>query len=250
MKGVTVLLAIRSALFYLGYSMLTVWFSMTGMIFFGFASLLRREMYLGNWNFSVMWWLKVTCGVHVEIRGEENLPSTPCVILSKHQSQWETFYLQVMKRPVVTVLKKELMNVPFFGWGLRLMQPIGIDRSNPKKALRYIQEEGQRRLQKGQSIIIFPEGTRTPPGETGTYARSGAELACRAGVPIIPVAHNAGRCWPAKKFIKYPGTIHMVIGAPIDTLNGNSRELTERVKNWIEAEQIKIDAPRGGIASS
>jgi len=172
------------------------------------------------------------------------------VILSKHQSQWETFYLQVMKRPVVTVLKKELMNVPFFGWGLRLMQPIGIDRSNPKKALRYIQEEGQRRLQKGQSIIIFPEGTRTPPGETGTYARSGAELACRAGVPIIPVAHNAGRCWPAKKFIKYPGTIHMVIGAPIDTLNGNSRELTERVKNWIEAEQIKIDAPRGGIASS
>ena len=237
-----VLLFIRSALFYLGYSMLTVWFSMSGMIFFGFASLLRREMYLGNWNFSVMWWLKVTCGVHVEIRGEENLPATPCVILSKHQSQWETFYLQVMKRPVVTVLKKELMNVPFFGWGLRLMQPIGIDRTNPKKALRYIQEEGQRRLQKGQSIIIFPEGTRTPPGEIGTYARSGAELACRAGVPIIPVAHNAGRCWPAKKFLKYPGTIQMVIGAPFDTRDGNSRELTERVKNWIEAEQIKIDA--------
>lgn len=236
------MLVIRSALFYLGYSILTVWFSLTGVIFFGFASLLRREMYLGNWNFSVMWWLKITCGVHVKIRGEENLPATPCVILSKHQSQWETFYLQVMKRPVVTVLKKELLNVPFFGWGLRLMQPIGIDRSNPKKALRYIQEEGQRRLQKGQSIIIFPEGTRTPPGEIGTYARSGAELACRAGVPIIPVAHNAGRCWPAKKFLKYPGTIHMVIGAPIDTHNGNSRELTERVKNWIEAEQIKIDA--------
>lgn len=240
----TILLAIRSALFYLGYSMLTVFFSVSGMVFFGFASLLRREMYLGNWNFSVMWWLRITCGVHVDIHGEENLPVGPCVILAKHQSQWETFYLQVMKRPVVTVLKKELLNVPFFGWGLRLMEPIGIDRGNPKQALRYIQEEGVRRLQRGQSIILFPEGTRTPPGQIGTYARSGAELACRAGVPIVPVAHNAGHCWPAKKFLKYPGTIQMVIGAPLDTTDGNSRELTERVKNWIEGEQQKLESVR------
>ena len=234
------MLAIRSALFYLGYSMLTVFFSVSGMVVFGRASLLRREMYLGNWNFSVMWWLRVTCGVRVEIEGEELLPPGPCVILSKHQSQWETFYLQVMKRPVVTVLKKELLNVPFFGWGLRLMEPIGIDRSNPKQALRFIQEEGVRRLEKGQSVIVFPEGTRTPPGQIGTYARSGAELACRAGVPIVPVAHNAGLCWPSKKFLKYPGTVRMVIGAPIDTTDGNSRELTERVKKWIETEQLKL----------
>lgn len=204
---------------------------------------MQREMYLGNWNFSVMWWLRVTCGVHVKITGAENLPAGPCVILAKHQSQWETFYLQVMKRPVVTVLKKELLKVPFFGWGLRLMQPIAIDRSNPKLALRYVQEEGVRRLQQGQSIIVFPEGTRTPPGQIGTYARSGAELACRAGVPIIPVAHNAGHCWPAKKFLKYPGTVHMVIGAPIDTTGGNSRALTEQVKDWIETTITRIDDP-------
>ena len=238
------MLAIRSALFYLGYSLLTIFFSTTGMIFFSRASLLRREMYLGNWNFTVMWWLRVTCGVRVEIHGEDNLPPGPCVILAKHQSQWETFYLQVMKRPVVTVLKKELLKVPFFGWGLALMEPIGIDRSNPKHALRFIQEEGVRRLQKGQSVIVFPEGTRTPPGQTGNYARSGAELACRAGVPIVPVAHNAGHCWPAKKFLKYPGTIHMIIGAPIDTTNCNSRELTEQVKTWIEGEQQKLEAAR------
>jgi 1-acyl-sn-glycerol-3-phosphate acyltransferase len=240
----TIVLAIRSALFYLGYSLLTVFFSVTGMLFFSRASLLKRELYLGNWNFSVMWWLRVTCGVRVEIIGEDNLPPGPCVILAKHQSQWETFYLQVMKRPVVTVLKKELLKVPFFGWGLALMEPIGIDRSDPKKALRFIQEEGQRRLQKGQSVIVFPEGTRTPPGQVGNYARSGAELAIRAQVPIVPVAHNAGHCWPAKKFLKYPGTIRMIIGAPIDTANGNSRELTEQVKTWIESEQQRLEAAR------
>jgi 1-acyl-sn-glycerol-3-phosphate acyltransferase len=238
------LLAIRSALFYLGYSLLTVFFSLTGILFFSRASLLKRELYLGNWNFSVMWWLRVTCGVRVEIIGEDNLPAGPCVILAKHQSQWETFYLQVMKRPVVTVLKKELLKVPFFGWGLALMEPIGIDRGDPKKALRYIQEEGVRRLQKGQSVIIFPEGTRTPPGQVGTYARSGAELAIRAQVPIVPIAHNAGHCWPAKKFLKYPGTIRMVIGAPIDTAGGTSRELTEQVKAWIEGEQERLEAAR------
>lgn len=230
------LLILRSMLFYSGYSLLTVWFSLTGLLIFSWLPYSARASYLGIWNFAALRWLALTCGVRYVVRGHELLPPGPCVILSKHQSQWETYYLQVMKRPVATVLKKELLNVPFFGWGLRLLEPIAIDRGNPKQALKHIMAEGQRRLEQGRSVMIFPEGTRTPVGEVGNYARSGATLACKAGVPIVPVAHNAGYCWPAKKFLKYPGLIEVVIGAPIDTTDRDSRELTETVKNWIEQE--------------
>jgi len=234
------LLILRSALFYSGYALLTVWFSLTGLLFFSWLPYRARVVYLGFWNFATMYWLALTCGVRFRVRGREHLPPGPCVILSKHQSQWETFFLQVMKRPIVTVLKRELLNVPFFGWGLRLLEPIAIDRDHPKQALRHIMDEGQRTLARGRSVVIFPEGTRTPAGQVGNYARSGAALACKAGVPIVPVAHNAGYCWPAKKFIKYPGLIDVVIGAPIDTANGDGRALTETVKNWIEHELAQL----------
>jgi len=230
------LLMLRSLLFYSGYSLLTVWFSLTGLLIFSWLPYAARASYLGLWNFATLRWLALTCGVRYVVRGAEHLPPGPCVILSKHQSQWETYYLQVMKRPVATVLKKELLNVPFFGWGLRLLEPIAIDRNNPKQALKHIMADGQKRLEQGRSVMIFPEGTRTPVGQVGNYARSGATLACKAGVPIVPVAHNAGYCWPAKKFLKYPGLVEVVIGAPIDTTDGDSRELTETVKNWIEQE--------------
>jgi 1-acyl-sn-glycerol-3-phosphate acyltransferase len=237
----TLWLVARTSVFYGGYSLLTVWFSITGNLLF-WMPYAARVTYLGWWNFATMRWLTLICGVRYRVRGLEHLPAGPCVILAKHQSQWETFYLQVMKRPIVTVIKKELLHVPFFGWGLRLLEPIAIDRGNPKQALKHIMEEGQRRLAQGRSVMIFPEGTRTPPGQVGNYARSGATLACRAGVPILPVAHNAGRHWPARKFLKYPGTIDVVIGAPIDTAGKDGRELTETAKQWIEGELDKIAA--------
>jgi 1-acyl-sn-glycerol-3-phosphate acyltransferase len=235
------LLALRAALFYLPYAIATGWFSVTGVLFTRWLPIGARGWYLGLWNYFTLYWLWITCGVRFEVRGKENLPPGPCVLLSKHQSQWETFYLQLVKRPVTTVLKKELLEVPFFGWGLALLEPIAIDRSNPKQALRSIQEQGLQRLQQGRSVIIFPEGTRTAPGQSGNYARSGAELAVRAGVPIVPVAHNAGRCWPPRRFLKFPGTVQLVFGAPIDTRGGNSRELTEQVRQWIEAEVAAMD---------
>jgi len=241
----TLLLVLRSALFYSGYSLLTVWFSLTGVLFLSWLPYRARAAYLGYWNFATLHWLRLTCGVRFTIRGLERLPPGPCVILSKHQSQWETYFLQVMKRPVATVLKQELLNVPFFGWGLRLLEPIAIDRGSPKQALKHIMEDGQRRLEQGRSVMIFPEGTRTPVGQVGNYARSGATLACKAGVPVVPVAHNAGRCWPAKKFIKYPGLIEVVIGAPIATAGSDGRELTETVKTWIEHELTQM---QGGAA--
>jgi 1-acyl-sn-glycerol-3-phosphate acyltransferase len=236
------LLVLRSALFYFGYSILTVWFSVTGVVLGTWMPYHVRINYLAWWNFATLHWLAWTCGVRYQVQGRENLPAGSCVILSKHQSQWETYFLQVLKMPVVTVLKRELLHVPFFGWGLRLLEPIAIDRNNPKQALKHIMAEGARRLAEGRSVMIFPEGTRTPPGQVGNYARSGATLACKAGVPIVPVAHNSGRYWPARRFIKYPGTIQVIIGAPIDTTDGDGRTLTETVKNWIEAEQTKLDS--------
>ncbi len=239
----TLWLGSRTTLFYIGYSLLTVWFSVTGVIFCSKLPYRARYTYLTWWNHSVMYWLRLICGVRVQIYGLENFPSTPYVLLSKHQSQWETFILQVLRPPVVTVLKKELLSVPFFGWGMRLLEPICIDRSHPKQALKQVMEQGQQHLAQGRSIMMFPEGTRTPVGEIGNYARSGATLACKAGVPIVPVAHNAGRYWPSKRFIKYPGTIQMVIGAPIDTTGREGKELNEAVKEWIESECARIDAP-------
>lgn len=230
------LLGIRTALFYFGYSILTVWFSVTGVLFCKFLSYRVRYIYLTWWNYLVMYWLRATCNVRWRVRGRELLPAGPFVLLSKHQSQWETFFLQVLQPPIATVLKRELLRVPFFGWGLALLEPIAIDRDNPKQAIKNIMEEGVRLIGMGRSVMIFPEGTRTPPGQIGNYARSGATLACKAGVPIVPIAHNAGLCWPSKKFLKYPGVIDIVIGAPIDTSSGDSRAITERVKQWIEQE--------------
>ncbi|HEY3699829.1 MAG TPA: 1-acyl-sn-glycerol-3-phosphate acyltransferase [Spongiibacteraceae bacterium] len=236
-------LFIRAALFYFGYSMLTVWFSVTGVIFCSWLPYRVRYTYLTLWNFLVMRWLYITCGITCHVRGRENLPAGPFVLMSKHQSQWETFFLQVLRPPIATVLKEELLRVPFFGWGLGLLEPIAINRSNPKQALRQILDQGQHLLGIGRSIMIFPEGTRTPFGQIGNYARSGAMLACKASVPIVPVAHNAGLFWPSKKFLKYPGVIQIVIGAPIDTSSGDSRAITETLKNWIEGEVVKMKEP-------
>tara|TARA_R100000687_G_scaffold72533_1_gene62748 strand:+ start:2200 stop:2967 length:768 start_codon:yes stop_codon:yes gene_type:complete len=231
-------LFLRTVVFYLGYIALTGWFTITGLLFFSYLPLSIRGPYLITWNKWILVWLRLSCGVRYNIVG--NIPDGHYVVMSKHQSQWETFYLQYAFFPVGVVLKRELLNMPFFGWALRLMEPIAIDRSNPKAALRYIQEEGVKRLQQGKRVLIFPEGTRTPPGQKGTYARSGANIAISAGAPVVPVAHNAGECWPARKFIKSPGLVTVIIGEPIPSTDTNSRELTSTVSHWIESQMLSI----------
>ena len=186
-------------------------------------------------------WLWLWCGVKVEISGLENIPKAPCVVLAKHQSTWETYQLQRTFRPVSTILKKELLDIPIFGWGLARLHPVAIDRSNPRKAMKQIMLQGEQRLREGNNIVIYPEGTRVDPGQQGKYARSGAALAIAAGVPIVPVALNAGTYWSKRRFIKYPGTIKMLIGAPICTGGGDSKALTEQVRKWIESRQREID---------
>src|SRR5690606_33636498 len=139
--------------------------------------------------------------IRVRVIGWQHVPAAPFVVLCNHQSPWETFYLQRRLRPVSTILKKELLKIPFFGWGLASVKPIAIDRDNPRAAIRAVMEQGQQRLAEGLNVIVYPEGTRQPYGSVGNYARSGAALAAAAGVAILPVAHNAGRHWPPRKFL-------------------------------------------------
>ncbi len=226
--------ALRSIIFYCGYVPTLMIFSLLGCTLGLIIPYRPRQTFITTANTLIVWWLKITCRIKVNVEGLENIPNQPFVALSKHQSGWETFYLQRALRPVSTILKKELLMVPFFGWGLAMTRPIAINRSNPKAALRTVLSQGKQRIEEGNNILIYPEGTRIAHGLIGNYSRSGSSLAINTGAPILPIAHNAGICWPAHHFIKYPGTIHVIIGEPIESAGRNSKELTEEVKAWIE----------------
>jgi 1-acyl-sn-glycerol-3-phosphate acyltransferase len=237
----TFILGLRALLFYLGYAISIGWFATTGILFFSYLPYSIRCRYILLWNRFIIVWLKWTCGVRYHVIGEENLPDQAYVVLSKHQSQWETYFLQSYLFPICFVLKAELLKVPFFGWALRLTQPIAIDRSNPKQALKQTLQEGQQRLSEKKSVLIFPEGSRISPGQPSKYARGGANIAVAAKVPVVPIAVNAGHCWPANRFLKYPGTVTVKIGQPISSTDFTSREITSQVEQWIEAEMAQMD---------
>ena len=190
----------------------------------------------------MIFWLRVSCGVKFQVKGKENiiLSDQKVVVLSKHQSTWETLFLQGLYWPASTILKRELLNIPFFGWGLRATNPIAIDRSNPRAALKQVKSTGLKRLTQGLNIIIFPEGTRVKPGEQGVYARSGADIAVTAKINVQPVAVNSGVCWPIGGFRKYPGLITVSIGPVVDTEGKTSKQVTLEAQQWIEEEMNNI----------
>lgn len=238
------MLAFRSIVFYVGYG-ITGAIAGTLSLPLWLLPLSWRFHTLLLWNRFVIWWLRVTCGIKLNLIDHNGGPlPAPHVILSKHQTIWETVFLQCYFQPLSTILKRSLLYVPFFGWGMALLRPIGIDRSSPLKALRQVKQEGAQRLASGLNLLVFPEGTRTAPGKVGQYARSGVEVAAAAGVSVIPVAHNAGECWPAKTFVKYPGTITVVIGKPVQARDRDTREVTEEVKQWIEGEIARMPPGR------
>ncbi len=230
-----VTLCLRSTLYYVGYIPIVAIFSIMGFTIGLLLPYKARQNLLTTANTLIIRWLNISCSIKVEVSGLENIPKTPFVALSKHQSSWETYFLQRTLRPVSTILKRELLKIPLFGWGLAMTRPIAIDRSIPRAALRDILSQGKQRLAEGNNILLYPEGTRVAVGEIGTYGRSGCALAIAAKVPLLPIAHNAGICWPARRFLKYPGTIHVVIGKPILTTNAGSKQLTEEVKLWVES---------------
>ncbi|MBK4733464.1 lysophospholipid acyltransferase family protein [Noviherbaspirillum pedocola] len=203
----------------------------------------QRYWWTRRWNVFVIWSARVVCGIRYQIRGMENLPDAPVVLLSKHQSTWETiFYLNVMPRPLVYVFKKSLMYIPFFGWGIALLRMIPIDRSKGRDAMAQIVAHGRKRLANGQWIIMFPEGTRIPVGQKGKYKVGGTRLAVETQTPVVPIAMNSGDCWPRNSFIKTPGVITVSIGKPIAPDGMTAQELMERVEAWIEGE-MRVIAP-------
>ena len=206
-----------------------------------------RYCVTSGWTHLMLFLLRVICGIRYRVLGSEHIPGTPSIVLAKHQSAWETLAFQEIFPPQVWVLKKELLRVPFFGWGLAMTSPIAIDRSSGKAALDQIVEQGKDRLKQGFWIVIFPEGTRMAPGKTGKYRIGGAWLATHTGVPVVPVAHNAGEFWGRNAFIKLPGTITVSIGAPIDPAGMKPDELNARVEAWIEAEVVRIGGRESGV---
>lgn len=203
----------------------------------------RYRLVIQTWCRCATWLAKVVAGIHYEVRGLENIPQQPCVILAKHQSTWETFFLSALFEPLSQVLKRELLYVPFFGWAMAMLKPIAIDRSNPKAALKQLAKQGDERIKQGAWVLIFPEGTRIPPGQIGKFSRGGAALAVNAGLPVLPIAHNAGEYWPKQGWAKYPGTIQVVIGPVMHAEGEGPRaiaELNERAYAWVAQTQQQI----------
>lgn len=188
---------------------------------------------------------KLMLGIRNEVIGYENLPvgsTAPAILLLKHQSTWETFCMPtLMPHPLAYVFKKELLYVPFFGWAMGRMDMIHIDRSKRAQAFSKVVEQGQRLLNQGTWVIMFPEGTRIPRGQKGTYKSGGTRLACETGAPVIPIAVTSAKCWPRKAFIKKPGTVEFSIGKPIPSQGREPDELMREVEAWIEAEMRRLD---------
>ena len=195
-----------------------------------------------GWLRTAIWGAKVICGVHARIIGRENLPDEPVVMLSKHQSTWETFaYPGLMPHPLAYVFKRELLYIPFFGWAMARMDMIHIDRSKRAQAWALVSAQGKAFMNKGHWVIMFPEGTRAARGGQGTYKSGGTRLAVDTGRAVLPVAVTSARCWPRKSFVLRPGMIEISIGKPIPSVGRQPDELMREVETWIESEMRRLD---------
>ena len=227
---------LRSALFALALIVITPPYALLAIATFPLPRLARYRMIAG-WSWIVVRLARALCGIRWRIEGREHLPAQPAVILSKHQSAWETMAFQNIFPPQSYLLKRELLWIPFFGWGLALMSPIAIDRTRGGAALRALGRRGEERLAQGFWVVVFPEGTRVAPGERRKYQVGGAWLATHCRVPVVPVAHNAGLVWPRNTFLKRPGTITVRIGAPIETAGRDPETVNQLAEEWIEKQQ-------------
>ena len=184
---------------------------------------------------------RLLLGIDHRMIGTENFPDGPAIVLSKHQSTWETlFYVSHLPREMCFVFKRELLMLPFFGWGIWLLDMIHIDRRKSRNAFEEVVTQGIRKLAEGRWIIMFPEGTRTPAGSQGRYKTGGTRLAIRTGAPVIPIAMNSGDFWPRRAFLKRPGTITVSVGPPIPSAGKTPEQLLAEVETWIEAEMRRI----------
>jgi 1-acyl-sn-glycerol-3-phosphate acyltransferase len=227
---------LRSALFALALLLVTPPYALVALATFPLPRMARYRI-ISGWSRLVILLARAILRIDWQVEGRENLPLRPSVILAKHQSAWETLAFQLIFPPQVLVLKRELLWIPFFGWGLALMSPIAINRARGRAALREIARRGRERLAQGFWVVVFPEGTRVAPGAQREYHPGGAWLACAAGAQVVPVAHNAGLFWPRNAFLKRSGTVTVRIGPPIEAANHDPKTVNELARTWIEEQQ-------------
>jgi 1-acyl-sn-glycerol-3-phosphate acyltransferase len=194
------------------------------------------------WGRGMLWAGRFFCGIDYVVEGLDNIPAGPSVILSKHSTVFEAYAQLVLFPPQSWVVKRELLWVPIFGWGLAALRPIAIDRTAGRTAVMQVISQGKERLASGMWVTIFPEGTRVAPGTTKKYGVSGAALAQDAGCVIVPVAHNAGDFWPRRSVIKKPGLVRFCIGPPIVPGTDSPRDINVRVQDWIESKMREISS--------
>lgn len=241
------MIAIRSTLF----MVYAFFWSLATIPLVMFSALVLRGLWgyrAGKlWRLGIQAGVENLLGIRPRVIGLENMPAEPCVILSKHQSAWETMTIQDYVPNgayCVFVLKKELLRIPLLGWGLAAMKMISIDRKAGRDALDQVVNQGRERLQQGFYVIIFPEGTRVAPGQTKRYKAGGAYLATRVGCKVVPIAHDAGELWPRQAFLKRPGQITMSIGPAFDATGMSEQQVNQRAEAWIEAEMRRISPHR------
>ncbi len=238
------LLFLRSLVFYAVYGVSVVVWGAFMLLAAPMLDYPARYRLLMVWNRFAIRWIALACGVRYRIEGLPNLPSHGCVVIANHQSSWETIFLATLFPQLCILLKRELLRIPFFGWALGMLRPIAIDRGNPRAALKQVVEEGAERLASDCSVLIFPEGTRVDAGAPLRFSRSAAQLAIRAGVEIVCVAHDAGKCWPARRFLKIPGEINVAISAPMPSTGSDAGNLTRQAQDWIQ-QRLDEFAERG-----
>ena len=237
----TTLSAIRTVLFYFAFALWTaLWSLLIVLCAYPFSIRNRHRIFIRTWAVVAINLCRLICGIRWQVKGKEHIPDTACVVISNHQSTWETFFLQTLLSPQTQVVKQELLQIPFFGWALKAINPIAINRQNARRALEQVREQGKVALAKGIWVLIFPEGTRTPSGTLGKFSRGGAGLAKAASVHVLPVAHNAGTCWPHKSWLKHPGTIQVEICPVIDTEHLSVAEVNDAAQHSIDQALKKM----------
>ncbi len=203
--------------------------------------ILTRNRFIAQWAHLQLWLLRHLCRLDYQIEGRENLPAGPAIVFSKHQSAWETLAYQVILPPFTWVLKRELLWIPIFGWGLAMLRPIAIKRGTGRRAVEQVVKQGIDRLAAGLWVLIFPEGTRLPPRTRRKYKQGGAILAAESGYPVVPIAHNAGSFWPRRGFVKHPGVVRVAIGPVIESRGRSAAEITKLSEDWIEATMARLE---------
>jgi 1-acyl-sn-glycerol-3-phosphate acyltransferase len=238
--------ALRSLLFLLFQLVVTPVYA-AAMLLMAWSPRIATYRMAASWCAVNLWGARMICGISWQVHGRENVPTgdalSPHIVLSKHSSTWETLSLTQYFPSLAYVAKKELLSIPFFGWGFALASPITIDRKAGVDAMQQIAAQGRERFAQGFWIAIYPEGTRIKAGTRAKYKTGGARLAITLDVPVIPVAHNAGYLWPKGIFGKKSGVITMTIGPPISPTGKEPLALMQEVERWIEGEVARLGVP-------